>query len=71
MSMIACEECGFRIDSDDDPDCFVYTGNYTRLHSEKVMCEGCREEFEWECERNEAQAGWAEEEAETATDKGT
>ena len=45
MSMITCEDCDRLIDSDDDPDCFVYTGNYKRQHHEKVMCENCRQKY--------------------------
>ena len=32
MSMVICEKCDRLIDSDDDPDCFVETGNMRRLH---------------------------------------
>ena len=45
MSMIICQDCGAYIDSDDDPDCFVEVGNMRRLHSTKVMCEKCRDEY--------------------------
>lgn len=43
MSWTACQECGIAINSDDDPDCFVYIGNYKRQHGEKIMCEACRD----------------------------
>lgn len=42
MSLIACQECGRIIDSDDDPDCFV-EGNYTAKRLNMVLCEQCRE----------------------------
>ena len=43
MSMVICEKCDRLIDSDDDPDCFVETGNMRRLHQTVVMCEPCRD----------------------------
>ncbi len=43
MSICVCEHCDRFIDSDDDPDCFVETGNMRRLHCTTVMCEPCRE----------------------------
>jgi len=59
VSFIACQDCGTLINSDDDPDCFVYVGNYKRLHAERVMCEKCRTEFYAECDR--MQEGFADE----------
>lgn len=43
MSMVICERCDAGIDSDNDPDCFVETGNMRRLHDTTIMCEPCRE----------------------------
>jgi uncharacterized protein with PIN domain len=43
MSMVICEDCDAPINSDDDPGCFVETGNMRRLHEETVLCENCRE----------------------------
>jgi hypothetical protein len=43
MSMVICEDCERQIDSDDDPNCFVETGNMRRLHETTVLCENCRE----------------------------
>ena len=42
MSMIKCDGCGYLIDSDDDPACFVEVPwlNMT----DKVWCESCRED---------------------------
>ena len=39
MSMIACDKCGFLIDSDDDPNCFVED----ELGDDIVLCERCRD----------------------------
>ncbi|MGE0023964.1 MAG: hypothetical protein AB7S70_10080 [Hyphomicrobium sp.] len=50
MSMVTCEDCDAPIDSDDDPGCFVETGNMRRLHETTILCENCREK-RWE--RNE------------------
>lgn len=50
MSMCVCEVCDGPIDSDDDPECFVYVGNYKRLHGERIMCGLCRERYWEECE---------------------
>ncbi len=63
MSMIRCEDCSRLIDSDDDPDCFVYVGNYKRLHDDKVMCEPCRERYFEKIEADADQAAQAEYEA--------
>ena len=60
MSMIRCESCSHLIDSDDDPDCFVYVGNYKRLHAEMVLCERCRDEREAEQESEDSAAAFAE-----------
>jgi hypothetical protein len=43
MSMILCDRCNMVIDSDDDPDCFVETGNQRRLHETTILCETCRD----------------------------
>jgi hypothetical protein len=43
MSMVICEDCERFIDSDEDADCFVETGNMRRLHETTVLCENCRE----------------------------
>ena len=45
MSMVSCERCDAPIDSDDDPDCFVETGNMRRLHQTTIMCERCRDKY--------------------------
>ena len=55
VSMIRCEQCEWLIDSDDDPECFVYVGNYKRLHAEIVLCEKCRDDREAEqCAQDDA-----------------
>jgi hypothetical protein len=43
MSIVICERCDQQIDSDNDPDCFVETGNMRRLHETTILCESCRE----------------------------
>lgn len=50
MSIIHCEYCGDKIDSDDDPDCFVEVP-WLNL-ADKVWCESCREEQWDKHERN-------------------
>ena len=46
MSMVICKDCEILVDSDADPDCFVYEGNYRRLHSEITLCRACRDRRE-------------------------
>lgn len=50
MSMIACDRCPTIINSDDDPTCFVETGDMRRMHKTIVLCERCREKREAERE---------------------
>lgn len=50
MSIVICRDCDRFVDSDDDPDCFVYDGNYKRQQHEIVLCSPCRdkrENLEW------------------------
>jgi|DEB19_MinimDraft_3_1074340.scaffolds.fasta_scaffold04394_2 hypothetical protein len=60
MRWITCEDCGSLINSDNDPECFVYVGNYKRQHAERVLCEVCRMDFYAECERMQEEANAAE-----------
>ena len=69
MSFLNCKQCGAYINSDNDPDCFVYIGNYKRLHGEIILCERCREEREADQEAADSQAAWAESEAEKEAEK--
>lgn len=64
MSFLVCKNCGAYVNSDNDPECFVYTGNYKRLHGEIILCEKCREERDEELEAAASQASWAESQAE-------
>lgn len=45
MSIIMCERCNHRIDSDYDAECFVEIGNMRRLHQTIVLCEACRDKM--------------------------
>lgn len=69
MSIIQCKQCDAFIDSDDDPDCFVYVGNYRRLHAEIILCEACREHREQELEAEDSQRALAEFQAEEQEQK--
>lgn len=60
MSMVMCERCDRMIDSDFDAECFVYVGNYKRLHAEMVLCERCREDREIEQVAEDSAAAFAE-----------
>lgn len=60
MSMCTCERCGWLIDSDDDPECFVEVGNMRRLHSTIILCEPCRDLREQALEEDAAQQAYAE-----------
>lgn len=55
MSMVLCADCSSLFDSDDDPECFVETGNMRRLHQTTILCSFCRdariEREEWEASR--------------------
>lgn len=64
MSWIKCSNCGQAINSDNDPDCFVYVGNYKRLHSETVLCEPCRDERRITLEQQDHERSRAESVAE-------
>ena len=46
MSMVICKDCEILVDSDDDPDCFVYVGDYKRQHSEITLCRACRDRLD-------------------------
>lgn len=52
MSVVICQRCDALIDSDDDPDCFVETGNMRRLHETTILCEPCRERREEEIDQD-------------------
>ena len=45
MSIIRCDSCGFLIDSDDDPDCFLDDLWTTPEDANGVLCLKCREQF--------------------------
>ena len=53
MSWLACERCGDLINSDNDPDCFLFGEHAMIPGPEKrkwdaMLCESCREELEEE-----------------------
>lgn len=55
MSMVICSECERYFDSDADPDCFVYVGNYKRLHKDVIMCEPCRDDHEIDMDQQDTE----------------
>lgn len=63
MSVVSCDRCAGRIDTDVDADCEVYVGNYKRLHATTTLCEQCRYQLECDREHFEALASRAEYEA--------
>ncbi len=69
MSVTHCENCDRYVDCDDDPDCFVYVGNFKRYHGEMVMCESCRDEMEIDMEQQDAERAKGESIAEQVEQK--
>lgn len=65
MSIVRCDRCSTRIDTDQDTECEVYVGNYKRLHATTILCEKCRYERECEQEWLDSVVARAEYEAES------
>ena len=65
---VNCQNCNCAIDTDSDPDCYVYDGNNRRMHTHKVMCLYCREDWKLKQEAWEQAESRAMTIAENCTD---
>ena len=54
MSIDTCKDCGDPVDTDNDTDCYVYVGNYKRLHDTICLCPRCRDKHYTELEEQDA-----------------
>lgn len=64
MSIVRCDRCSTRIDTDQDTECEVYVGNYKRQHTTEYLCEACRYQLEADADYHDALRAMAEYEAE-------